>query len=176
MLLHDARRGARVSPAGELVLLTEQDRSLWNCKQIKEGCNLVERALRSGRYGAYSRQAAISAVHGEAKTADATDWPQIVGLYDVLMRIEATPVIELNRAVAVAMKDGPNTGLQLIDEILARGELHDYTFAHSARADLLRRLDRRVEALASYQRALELTTQEPARRFLSRRIWEVDQR
>jgi RNA polymerase sigma-70 factor (ECF subfamily) len=176
MLLHDARRGARVSPAGELVLLTEQDRSLWNRKQIKEGCNLVERALRSGRYGAYSLQAAISAVHGEAKTADATDWPQIVGLYDVLMRIEATPVIELNRAVAVAMKDGPNTGLQLIDEILARGELHDYTFAHSARADLLRRLDRRVEALASYQRALELTTQEPARRFLSRRIREVDQR
>jgi RNA polymerase sigma-70 factor, ECF subfamily len=175
MLLHDARRAARVSPDGELVLLTEQDRSLWNRKQIYEGGNLVERALRSGRYGAYSLQAAISAVHAEAKTADATDWPQIVGLYDVLMRFEPTPVIELNRAVAVAMKDGPDNGLELIDAIFARGELNDYTFAHSARADLLRRVDRRADALAAYQRALELTTQEPARRFLFRRIRELDQ-
>jgi RNA polymerase sigma-70 factor (ECF subfamily) len=176
MLLHDARRAARVSRDGELILLSEQDRSLWNRKQIYEGCNLVERALRSGRYGAYSLQAAISAVHGEAKTADATDWPQIVGLYDVLMRIEPTPVVELNRAVAIAMRDGPEAGLCSIDAILERGELGDYHLAHSARADLLRRLDRRAEAHAAYQRALELTTQEPEQRFLTRRIRELDQR
>jgi RNA polymerase sigma-70 factor (ECF subfamily) len=175
MLLHDARRAARVSPDGELVLLSDQDRSLWNRKQIYEGCNLVERALRSGRYGAYSLQAAIAAVHGEAKTAEETDWPQIVGLYDVLMRIEPTPVVELNRAVAIAMRDGPDAGLRLIDSILERGELGDYHLAHSARADLLRRLDRRTEARDSYLRALSLTTQEPERRFLTRRIGQLSE-
>ena len=173
MLLHDARRAARVSAEGELVLLADQDRSLWNRKQIHEGCNLVERALRSGRYSAYSLQAAIAAVHGEAQTADATDWPQIVGLYDVLMRIEPTPVVELNRAVAIAMRDGPPAGLPLIDAILDRGQLADYHLAHSARADLLRRLDRRKESVEAYQRALALTTQEPERRFLNRRIHEL---
>ena len=173
MLLHDARRAARVSADGELVLLSDQDRSLWNRGQIYEGCNLVERALRSGRYGAYSLQAAIAAVHGEAKTAEATDWPQIVGLYDVLMRIEPTPVVELNRAVAIAMRDGPQVGLSLIDAILDRGELSDYHLAHSARADLLRRLNQRGESVEAYRQALSLTTQEPERRFLSRRIDEL---
>ena len=175
MLLHDARRAARVSPDGELVLLSDQDRSLWNRRQIHEGCNLVERALRNGRYGAYSVQAAIAAVHGEAKAAEETDWPQIVGLYDVLMRIEPTPVVELNRAVAIAMRDGPPAGLSLIDAILRRGDLADYHLAHSARADLLRRLDRRDESLDAYQQALSLTTQEPERRFLTRRIDELSQ-
>ena len=174
MLLHDARRAARVSPEGELVLLTDQDRSLWNRKQIYEGCNLVERALRSGRYGAYSLQASIAAVHGEARTAEATDWPQIVGLYDVLMRIEPTPVVELNRAVAIAMRDGPQVGLASIDAILGRGELADYHLAHSARADLLRRSGRRNDAIDAYRRALSLTTQEPERRFLARRIAELE--
>ena len=173
MLLHDARRAARVTADGELVLLSDQDRSLWNRKQIYEGCNLVERALRSGRYGAYSLQAAIAAVHGEAKTADETDWPQIVGLYNVLMRIEPTPVVELNRAVAIAMRDGAVAGLRLIDAILERGDLVDYHLAHSARADLLRRLGHRNEATSAYRRALSLTTQEPERHFLSRRIDEL---
>ena len=173
MLLHDARRAARVTADGELVLLSDQDRSLWNRKQIYEGCNLVERALRSGRYGAYSLQAAIAAVHGEAKTADETDWPQIVGLYDVLMRIEPTPVVELNRAVAIAMRDGPEAGLHLIDGILGRGELADYHLAHSARADLLRRLGQGEREAAAYRRALSLTTQEPEQRFLARRIKEL---
>ena len=173
MLLHDARRSARVSPDGELVLLSDQDRALWNRRQIYEGCNLVERALRSGRYGAYSLQASIAAVHGEARTADETDWPQIVGLYDVLMRIEPTPVVELNRAVAIAMKDGPEAGLRLIDGILQRGELGDYHLAHSARADLLRRLGQREEAGSAYRHALLLTTQEPERRFLTRRLSEL---
>ena len=173
MLLHDARRAARVSPDGELVLLSDQDRSLWNRKQIHEGCNLVERALRSGRYGAYSLQAAIAAVHGEATTAEATDWPQIVGLYDVLMRIEPTPVVELNRAVAIAMRDGPDAGLRLIDRILERGDLADYHHAHSARADLLRRLGQRDMAVDAYRRALALTTQVPEQRFLARRIDEL---
>ena len=173
MLLHDARRAARVSDDGELVLLGDQDRSLWNRRQIYEGCNLVERALRSGRYGAYSLQAAIAAVHGEAKTADDTDWPQIVGLYDVLMRIEPTPVVELNRAVAIAMRDGPEAGLRLIDGIVGRGELGEYHLAHSARADLLRRLGESGEAAEAYRRALSLTTQEPEQRFLARRIREL---
>ena len=174
MLLHDSRRAARVSANGEIVLLDDQDRSLWNRKQIHEGCNFVERALRSGRYRAYSVQAAIAAVHAEAMTAEATDWPQIVGLYDVLMRIEPTPVVELNRAVAIAMRDDPRAGLQLIDTILQRGDLGDYHLAHSARADLLRRLNERDEAVHAYQRALSLTTQEPERRFLARRIGELN--
>jgi RNA polymerase sigma-70 factor (ECF subfamily) len=170
MLLHDARRAARVSAEGELILLDEQDRSLWNDEQIAEGCALVERALTSRGFGPFSLQAAIAAVHAEARTAEATDWPQIVGLYDVLLRAERSPVVELNRAAAIAMRDGPVAGLALIDAILARGELEEYHFAHSARADLCRRLGRRGEAIAAYERALALAKQEPERRFLERRL------
>jgi len=170
MLLHDARRAARTSASGELVLLDEQDRSLWNVEQIHEGAALVERALHSRRFGPYTLQAAIAAVHAEAPTAAATNWRHIVALYDVLMRVEPTPVVELNRAAAVAMRDGPEAGLLLIDAILARGDLADYHLAHSARADLCRRLGRTADALASYERALALTAQGPERRFLERRI------
>jgi RNA polymerase sigma-70 factor (ECF subfamily) len=173
MLLHDARRVARTSPAGELVLLQDQDRSLWNGEQIEEGLAFVERALSSRRFGPYTLQAAIAAVHAEATTAAATDWRQIVGLYDVLLRVEASPVVELNRAAAVAMRDGPEIGLALIDAILARGQLADYHLAHSARADLCRRLGRTQEAIAGYQRALALTTQAPERRFIERRLTEL---
>ncbi len=173
MLLHESRRAARTSPAGELVLLDDQDRSLWNREQIAEGMALVERALSSRRFGPYTLQAAIAAVHAEAPTAAATDWAQIVGLYDVLVRAEPSPVVELNRAVAVAMRDGPAAGLALIDAILARGDLADYHLAHSARADLCRRLGRTAEARASYERALGLTRQEPERRFLERRLGEL---
>ncbi len=175
MLLHESRRVARTSPGGELVLLDEQDRSLWNRAQIAEGSALVERALLSRRFGPYTLQAAIAAVHAEALNAAATDWPQIVGLYDVLARADRSPVVELNRAVAVAMRDGPLAGLALIDAILARGDLGDYHFAHSARADLCRRLGRTAEAGASYERALSLTRQEPERRFLERRLSELPQ-
>jgi RNA polymerase sigma-70 factor, ECF subfamily len=174
MLLHESRREARTSPEGELVLLEEQDRSLWNQDQIAEGLALVERALSSRQFGPYTLQAAIAAVHAEARTAAATDWAQIVGLYDVLVRANPSPVVELNRAVAVAMRDGPSTGLELIDSIMARGDLVEYYLAHSARADLCRRLGRRAEARASYQRALSLARQEPARRFLRRRLDELD--
>ena len=173
MLLHDSRRAARSSPAGELVLLDEQDRSLWNRDQIAEGSALVERALSSRRFGPYTLQAAIVAVHAEAPNAAATDWTQIVGLYDVLARADPSPVVELNHAVAVAMRDGPVAGLALIDTILARGDLGDYHLAHSARADLCRRLGRTAEARASYERALGLTRQEPERRFLVRRLSEL---
>jgi len=173
MLLHESRRFARTSPAGELVLLDDQDRSLWNRQQIAEGSELVERALRSRRFGPYTLQAAIAAVHAGAHTAAQTDWRQIVGLYDVLVRVEPTPVVELNRAAAVAMRDGPAAGLALIDAILARGDLEDYGLAHSARADLCRRLGRTAEAQASYARALDLTRQEPQRRFLERRLAEL---
>ena len=173
MLLHESRRFARTSPAGELVLLHDQDRSLWNRQQIAEGSELVERALRSRRFGPYTLQAAIAAVHAGAHTAAQTDWRQIVGLYDVLVRVEPTPVVELNRAAAVAMRDGPAAGLALIDAILARGDLEDYGLAHSARADLCRRLGRTAEAQASYARALDLTRQEPQRRFLERRLAEL---
>ena len=173
MLLHESRRSARASPTGDLVLLDEQDRSLWNRKMIAEGTALVERALASRRIGPYTLQAAISAVHAEAPDAAATDWAQIVGLYDVLARAEPSPVVELNRAVAVAMRDGPDAGLALVDAILARGVLSDYRLAHAARADLCRRLGKTAEARASYQRALELTRQEPERRFLARRIAEL---
>ena len=173
MLLNDARKAARTGASGELIPLDEQDRSLWNRAQIYEGCNLVERALRTGRYGVYSLQAAIAAVHGEAKTADATDWRQIVGLYDVLLRIEPNAVVELNRAVAIAMRDGPGVGLRIIDAILGRGDLGDYHLAHSARADLLRRLGQRNEAIEAYRRAMALATQEPEQRFLARRIGEL---
>jgi RNA polymerase sigma-70 factor, ECF subfamily len=173
MLLHDARRAARTSPAGELVLLDDQDRSLWNREQIDEGRRLVERALTSRRFGPYTLQAAVAAVHAEATHAGATDWRQIVGLYDVLLRVEPSPVVELNRAAAIAMRDGPGAGLTLIDALLARGELTDYPLAHSARADLCRRLGRTADALDAYRRALLLTTQTPQRRFLERRIAEM---
>jgi len=173
MVLHESRRAARTSPSGELVLLDDQDRSLWDRARIAEGVALVRRALASRRFGPYTLQAAIAAVHAEAPTAAATDWTQIVGLYDVLLRADPSPVIELNRAVALAMRDGPLAGLVLIDALLARGELAEYRFAHSARADLCRRLGRTVEARASYKRALELTRQETERRFLERRLAEV---
>ena len=173
MLLNESRRAARSSAAGDLILLEEQDRTLWNREYISEGLALVERALASRRFGPYSLQAAISAVHAEAATAAQTDWVQIVGLYDVLLRIESSPVIELNRAVAVAMRDGPAAGLALIDAILARGELADYRLAHAARADLCRRAGRTADAVSAYQRALALTRQEPERRFLERRLAEL---
>lgn len=173
MLLHESRREARMSPAGELILLEDQDRSLWNREWIREGTRLVERALLSGRFGSYTIQAAIAAVHAEAETAASTDWSEIVSLYDVLLRANPSPVVELNRAVAVAMRDGPASGLPLIDAILQRGDLADYRLAHAARADFCRRLGRRPEARASYERALALTRQEPERRFLERRIAEV---
>jgi RNA polymerase sigma-70 factor (ECF subfamily) len=170
MLLHESRRAARTSPGGDLILLDEQDRSVWNRDQIAEGTALVERALSSGRFGPYALQAAIAAVHAETPSAAATDWPQIVALYDVLARAEPSPVIELNRAVAVAMRDGPEAGLVLIEAILARGDLADYHLAHSARAELCRRLGKSAEARASYHRALALARQEPERRFLERRL------
>jgi RNA polymerase sigma-70 factor (ECF subfamily) len=173
MLLHESRRAARTSPDGQLVLLGDQDRSLWNRDQMAEGSALVERALASRRFGPYALQAAIAAVHAEAPTAAATDWAQIVGLYDVLVRADPSPVVELNRAAAVAMRDGPQAGLALIDAILERGDLADYHLAHSARADLCRRLGKTAEARASYQRALSLTRQEPERRFLERRLREL---
>lgn len=174
MLLHDARRQARTSASGDLLLLDEQDRSLWNQTQIEEGRSLVERALYSRRFGPYALQAAIAAVHAEARDAAATDWRQIVGLYDVLLRVEPSPVAELNRAVAIAMRDGPSAGLVLIDAILARGELTGYAPAHAARADLCRRLGRREEAVAAYRRASDLTRQEPERRFFERRLKELE--
>ena len=173
MLLQESRRVARTSPAGDLILLGDQDRSLWSRDQIIEGLALVERALSSRRFGPYTLQAAIAAVHAEATDAAATDWSQIVGLYDVLERAAPSPVVGLNRAVAVAMRDGPSAGLALIDAILARGDLADYHLAHSARADLCRRLGKNAEARASYQRALALARQEPERRFLERRLGEL---
>jgi RNA polymerase sigma-70 factor (ECF subfamily) len=183
MLLHDSRRAARTSASGELILLDDQDRSLWDRAQIAEGIQLVERSLASrpalserrrveGRPGPYTIQAAISAVHAEAPTAASTDWAEIVGLYDVLSRGDASPVIELNRAVAVAMRDGPAAGLALVEAILERGALLDYRLAHAARAELCRRLGRTADARASYERALTLTRQEPERRFLKGRLAE----
>jgi RNA polymerase sigma-70 factor (ECF subfamily) len=168
MLLQESRRAARSGPDGEIILLDAQDRSLWNREHIKEGVELTARALESRRFGPYTLQAAIAAVHAEAPTADATDWRRIVGLYDVLLRAEPSPVVELNRAVAVAMADGPAAGLALIDQIISRGVLDQYHLAHSARADMCRRLGMRAEARASYERALALTRQEPERRFLRR--------
>jgi RNA polymerase sigma-70 factor (ECF subfamily) len=176
MLLHESRRVARTSPAGELVLLEHQDRTLWDRVQIAEGKALVERALASRRFGAYTLQAAITAVHAEARDAAATDWAQIVRLYDVLAGLEPSPVVALNRAVAVAMRDGPAAGLALIDALLARGELADYHLAHSARADFLRRLGRTDEAAAAYRQALALTRQDPERRFLEGRLQELEKK
>ncbi|MGH8531692.1 MAG: RNA polymerase sigma factor [Gammaproteobacteria bacterium] len=173
MLLQESRRAARSSPEGELVLLADQDRSCWNRDQIAEGSALVDRALRSRRFGPYTLQAAIAAVHANAPNAAATDWAQIVALYDVLLRADPSPVVELNRAVAVAMRDGPLAGLDLIDALLARGDLEGYHLAHSARADLCRRLGKTTEARASYKRALGLTKQEPERRFLEQRLREL---
>jgi RNA polymerase sigma-70 factor, ECF subfamily len=173
MLLHDSRRTARTSPEGELILLEDQDRSLWNRDQIAEGTRLVEQALSSARSGPYAIQAAIAAVHAEAPVAGATDWNEIVGLYGVLMGMAPSPIVELNRAVAVAMRDGPAAGLAIIDGILARGDLREYRLAHAARAELCRRLGRTSEARASFERALALTRQEPERRFLERRIEEL---
>jgi RNA polymerase sigma-70 factor (ECF subfamily) len=173
MLLQESRRAARTSPSGDLVLLENQDRSLWNRDYIGEGLALAERAAASPQVGAYTIQAAIAAVHAQAPSAAATQWTRIVGLYDILLRAEPSPVIELNRAVAVAMRDGPAAGLGLIDAILARGDLDNYHLAHAARADLCRRLGRTAEARAAYQRALSLTQQEPERRFLERRLAEL---
>jgi RNA polymerase sigma-70 factor (ECF subfamily) len=173
MLLHESRRSVRTSPGGELILLGDQDRSLWDRAQIDEGTELVERALASRRFGPYTLQAAIAAVHAGAPTAGATDWGHIVGLYDALLRGSPSPVVELNRAVAIAMRDGPQAGLMLIDAILARGLLEDYYLAYSARADLCRRLGKTAEARASYEKALSLARPEPARRFLARRLNEL---
>lgn len=173
MLLHESRRAARMSDEGDVILLDEQDRTLWDRAQIAEGVHLVERALRSRRVGPYALQAAIAALHAEAATPTDTDWGEVVGLYDVLMRVEPSPVVELNRAVAVAMRDGPAAGLRLIDAIVDRGDLKDYRLLHAARADLYRRLGRVEDAHAAYARALSLTRQEPERRFLERRMREV---
>jgi RNA polymerase sigma-70 factor, ECF subfamily len=170
---HPPPPAPRTSPVGDLILLNDQDRSLWSRAQIAEGKALVERALSSRQFGPYTVQAAIAAVHAEADTPAATDWAQIVALYDVLAQSHPSPVVELNRAVAVAMRDGPAAGLELVDAILARGDLADYHLAHSARADLCRRLGRTAEARVSYERALELTRQEPERRFLEGRLREL---
>ena len=172
MLLQESRRAARASPAGDLILLNDQDRTLWNRDQIAEGSALGTRSLASRAAGPYALQAAIAAVHADAASAEATDWDEIVGLYDVLLRVEPTPVVELNRAVAIAMRDGPAMGLALIEAILARGDLDDYHLAHAAHADLCRRLGKTVEARASYQRAIALARQGPERRFLERRLAE----
>jgi RNA polymerase sigma-70 factor (ECF subfamily) len=173
MLLQDSRRRARLSPTGDLVLLEDQDRSLWNRDYIREGSALVQRAVAAGEVGPYTIQAAIAAVHANAANASATDWAQIVALYDLLTRAEPSPVIELNRAVAVAMRDGPELGLNLIEAILARGDLENYHLAHAARADLCRRLGRTDDARDAYERALGLTQQGPERRFLARRLEEL---
>jgi RNA polymerase sigma-70 factor (ECF subfamily) len=173
MLLHESRRRARTSTTGEIVLLEHQDRSRWDRNLITEGIAFVERALASRRFGPYTIQAAIAAVHAEAPNAAQTDWAQIVALYDLLMRAEPSPVIELNRAVAVAMRDGPAAGLKMVEAILARGELSDYHLTHSARADFHRRLGNTAQACLAYERALALTKQEPERRFLERRLAEL---
>lgn len=176
MLLQESRRAARTSPAGELILLEHQDRTQWNREQIAEGVALVEHALLSRRFGSYTLQAAIAAVHAEADNAASTDWPQIVALYSALLQAEPSPIVELNRAVAVAMRDGPEAGLALIDSLLARGELTDYRLAHSARADLCRRLGRFPEARLSYERALMLTQLEPEKQFFKKRLSELGEK
>jgi RNA polymerase sigma-70 factor (ECF subfamily) len=173
MLLQDSRRTARTSSEGELIPLEEQDRALWDRQQIAEGTALVRRALSSGRFGQYTIQAAIAAVHAQAPSVAATDWSQIVGLYDLLMRVIPSPVIKLNRAVAVAMRDGPEAGLILVDSVLDRNELPGYHLVHAARADLCRRLGKTAEARVSYKRAIDLAEQEPQRRSLARRLAEL---
>jgi RNA polymerase sigma-70 factor (ECF subfamily) len=174
MLLQESRRVARASATGDLILLEDQDRSRWNRDLIAEGSRLVERSLRSRRFGPYTIQAAIAAVHSEAEAASETDWPQIVGLYDVLLRVEPSPVVELNRAVAVAMRDGPEAGLALIEQILSRGDLADYHLIHSAEAELCRRAGHLDESKLAYGRAIELAKLEPERRFLERRLAELN--
>ena len=173
MLLQESRRAARTSPTGELILLENQDRSLWNREQIAEGAALLEKALKSRRFGPYTLQAAIAVVHAEAESVAATDWRQIVALYDRLLRIQPSPVVQLNRAVAIAMRDGPEVGLAQIDAVLEQGELANYYLAHSAQADMYRRLGRTAEARSSYQKALALTQQEPERQFLQERIRQL---
>jgi len=173
MLLNESRRAARVSPEGDLILLEDQDRSLWDRGQIAEGTELVERGFAARRFGPYTLQAAIAAVHSAAATIEATDWSQIVGLYNLLAQVAPSPVFETSRAVAVAMRAGPAAGLDLIDGILARGQLEEYHLAYSARAELCRRLGKTAEARASYERALALAQQEPERRFLERRLAEL---
>jgi RNA polymerase sigma-70 factor (ECF subfamily) len=173
MLLQESRRAARTSPTGELILLEHQDRSLWNREQIAEGVALLAKALQSRRFGSYTLQAAIAAVHAQAESVAVTDWRQIVALYDQLVRIQPSPVVELNRAVAIAMRDGPEAGLTHIDAVLEHGELANYYLAHSARADMCRRLGRTAEARASYEKALALTQQEPERQFLQERIRQL---
>jgi RNA polymerase sigma-70 factor (ECF subfamily) len=174
MLLHESRRAARTSPAGDLIVLEDQDRSQWNREQITEGVALVRGALSAGCFGQYTLQAVIAAVHSVAPNFAATDWPQIVTAYDWLLQLSPSPIVELNRAGAVAMRDGPEAGLALIDGILARGELANYHLAYSARADLCRRLGRAAEARDAYQRALDLTRQLPERRFLEKRLNELE--
>lgn len=174
MLLHESRREARATTDGDLILLADQDRSLWRWDLIERGIGLVESALRSGPIGSFALQAAIAAVHAEAPSTEETDWAQIVGLYDALLAVAPSPVVELNRAVAVAMKDGPEAGLQIVDRLLAEGDLQDYHLAHAARADLCRRLGRLDTARVAYTRALELARQEPERRFLRRRLAEIE--
>jgi RNA polymerase sigma-70 factor, ECF subfamily len=173
MLLQESRRAARTSPAGELILLVNQDRSLWNREQIAEGVALVEKALKSRRFGSYTLQAAIAAVHAEAESTAATDWRQIVALYDRLLRIQPSPVVQLNRAVAIAERDGAEAGLTHIDAVLEQGELANYYLAHSARAEMYRRLGRTAEARSAYEKALALTQQEPERQFLQERIRQL---
>lgn len=174
MLLHESRRTARISATGELILLDEQDRSLWQQDLIEEGCALVERGLRSGHAGPYCLQAAIAAVHAEAASAERTDWAQIVGLYDILLRLQPSPVIQLNRAVALAKRDGPAAGLEQVEAILSRGDLQDYHLAHAARADFCRQLGQVGAARESYQLALALARQSPERRFLEQRLAQLD--
>ena len=173
MLLQESRHAARTSPTGELILLENQDRSLWNREQIAEGVALLEKALKSRRFGPYTFQAAIAAVHAEAESVAATDWRQIVALYKQLVRIQPSPVVQLNRAVAIAMCDGPEAGLAHIDVVMAHGELANYYLAHSARADMYRRLGRTAEARSAYEKALALTQQEPERQFLQERIRQL---
>jgi RNA polymerase sigma-70 factor, ECF subfamily len=172
-LLQESRHAARTSPTGELILLENQDRSLWNREQIAEGVALLERAVKSRRFGAYTLQAAIAAVHAEAKSVAVTDWGQIVALYDQLAQIQPSPVVQLNRAVAIAMRDGPQAGLTQIEAVLEQGELANYYLAHSARADMYRRLGRAGEARSAYEKALALTQQEPERQFLQERIRQL---
>jgi RNA polymerase sigma-70 factor (ECF subfamily) len=173
MLIQESRHAARTSPTGELILLENQDRSRWNSKQIAEGVALLEKALESRRFGSYTLQAAIAAVHAEAQSVAETDWRQIVAIYDQLVRIQPSPVVHLNRAVAIAMRDGPEAGLTHIDAVLEQGELANYYLAHSARADMYRRLGKAGEARSSYEKALALTEQEPERQFLQERIRQL---
>jgi RNA polymerase sigma-70 factor, ECF subfamily len=173
MLLHESRRHSRTSPGGEVILLEDQDRTLWDKGLIEEGCKLVESAIKSRRFGQYTLQAAIAAVHAESSSALSTDWTQIIGLYDLLLRVQPSPVIELNRAVAVAMREGPAKGLVLVDALIERGSLPEYHLAYSTRADLCRRLGRTSEALAAYRKALQLAGPEPVKRFLETRLREL---